>query len=421
MIQEELWIAQLASFSNTDVSTSNELWTSFCRLMGQFLSKGESVWQDGIGLWQTVKTDEYIAIQSDGSRLLIPPRIDLVLTKPVSYTGRESVPQALTDLVPYTEEVILRWWKSIPDLLMELLKKGHRVSWMQFGRFEPEKVGDDLVGFRFFPEGELSDLLNRPFSMFPSVSLQEETTLPDTDVRTADESAGSFISFLQESEVEAPISEVEKNDSDEEIVPEQKEDIPIPDKTEEEQGEAEEVLDPPLAPEEHTPQEEAPSKDIEQKEAVANPLKTRTIIWVFLAFLLIGSAAYFFFHLWPKLSSESSVMEEPKEVVAPIRIDTVKKEEIDSSKLVPAPTDLGHITIKKGDILARIAQEKYGDRVFWVYIYEENKDKIKNPNNVPLGTELVLPLPEKYAINSADTASLKRALALQFQIGMKYK
>ena len=99
-------------------------------------------------------------------------------------------------------------------------------------------------------------------------------------------------------------------------------------------------------------------------------------------------------------------------------VDTTAKT-TDTVKTVPAATDLGRIVIRKGDILARIALEKYGDRVFWVYIYEENKEKIADPNNIPLGTELVLPLPEKYGIDAADTASLRRALSLQFRIGMR--
>ena len=117
MIQQELWIAQLATASGVDVSTSNELWSHYCRLMGQFLTKGDAVRQDGIGLWQAVKADEYVGIRPDGSRVLVPPRIELRLTSSGASAIRETIPHALIDLVPYTEEVVMRWWKAIPEIL----------------------------------------------------------------------------------------------------------------------------------------------------------------------------------------------------------------------------------------------------------------------------------------------------------------
>ena len=202
MIQQELWIAQLATASGVDVSTSNELWSHYCRLMGQFLTKGDAVRQDGIGLWQAVKADEYVGIRPDGSRVLVPPRIELRLTSSNASAIRETIPHALIDLVPYTEEVVMRWWKAIPELLSELLRRGHPVSWSQFGRFEPVKEGDALTGYRFIAEGELSELLNRPFSMFPQVDLLPTGEIPDTITQPLVEEGVSFVSLHEESQEE---------------------------------------------------------------------------------------------------------------------------------------------------------------------------------------------------------------------------
>ena len=52
--------------------------------------------------------------------------------------------------------------------------------------------------------------------------------------------------------------------------------------------------------------------------------------------------------------------------------------------------------VKPGIFLTTISLKHYGHKTFWVYIYEENKMKIKNPNNVPIGTVLVIPDPDKY-------------------------
>jgi len=59
--------------------------------------------------------------------------------------------------------------------------------------------------------------------------------------------------------------------------------------------------------------------------------------------------------------------------------------------------------------LRNIALKYYGNKSFWVYIYEENKDKIKNVNNVPLGTTLTIPAPAKYGIDAKDAESVKKA------------
>ena len=66
-------------------------------------------------------------------------------------------------------------------------------------------------------------------------------------------------------------------------------------------------------------------------------------------------------------------------------------------------------TVKAGYLLNDMARKHYGSKVFWVYIYEENKSKIKNPNRVNAGTVLTIPAPEKYGINASDPASVAAA------------
>lgn len=70
---------------------------------------------------------------------------------------------------------------------------------------------------------------------------------------------------------------------------------------------------------------------------------------------------------------------------------------------------LATITIEPGNTLRNISLKYYGHKSFWVYIYEENKDKIENANNIPLGTKLRIPLPVKYGINPHDKASVDTA------------
>lgn len=76
---------------------------------------------------------------------------------------------------------------------------------------------------------------------------------------------------------------------------------------------------------------------------------------------------------------------------------------------VSADSPLAVETIQSGHTLRNIALKYYGNKSFWVYIYEENKSKIKNINNVPLGTKLTIPARAKYKINPEDKESVKKA------------
>lgn len=70
---------------------------------------------------------------------------------------------------------------------------------------------------------------------------------------------------------------------------------------------------------------------------------------------------------------------------------------------------LAAITIEQGSTLRNISLKYYGNKSFWIYIYEENKGIIKNPNNIPIGTKLTIPAPSKYGIDAKDAASVKKA------------
>ena len=105
-----------------------------------------------------------------------------------------------------------------------------------------------------------------------------------------------------------------------------------------------------------------------------------------------------------KPSREKTVPAPHREAVAPQ----------DSVVVAPASEAVEevYITIKKGDRLADYAREHYGNKKFWIYIYLANKDKISNPDNVPIGTTLRVPRPEEYDIDAQSPEALARADSL---------
>ncbi|MDH6354919.1 nucleoid DNA-binding protein/nucleoid-associated protein YgaU [Dysgonomonas sp. PH5-45] len=73
-------------------------------------------------------------------------------------------------------------------------------------------------------------------------------------------------------------------------------------------------------------------------------------------------------------------------------------------------------TLNKGGSLRTLATKHYGNKIFWVYIFQENKDKIKNPNVLNVGTVLRIPDLKKYTGNQTAEDALKQAKDLELEI-----
>ena len=74
------------------------------------------------------------------------------------------------------------------------------------------------------------------------------------------------------------------------------------------------------------------------------------------------------------------------------------------------------MVVEAGTRLTLLSLSYYGDKVFWVYLYIANRDVIKDPNRVPAGTSLRIPMPDRYRIDAADKESVARAAKLQREI-----
>ncbi|WP_102408798.1 HU family DNA-binding protein [Parabacteroides bouchesdurhonensis] len=110
--------------------------------------------------------------------------------------------------------------------------------------------------------------------------------------------------------------------------------------------------------------------------------------------------------------------EEATPAPAPVKKQPEIKQQPEQQKTVSAQSSRlpAKVTIKAGDRLTVISLENYGSKVFWVYLYEHNKNVISDPNNVPIGTEIVVPAPELYGIDAHSRESLDKAAALQARI-----
>ena len=119
---------------------------------------------------------------------------------------------------------------------------------------------------------------------------------------------------------------------------------------------------------------------------------------------------------------ESVVIPENKDTLSEMEKDSVLKDSVISASPLAAPEVKPVIeTIRSGVFLTTLARKYFGHKAFWVYIYEENKDVIKNPNQVPIGTRLTIPSASKYDIDANNRTSVEKAKALAAKIQSRYE
>ena len=118
-------------------------------------------------------------------------------------------------------------------------------------------------------------------------------------------------------------------------------------------------------------------------------------------------------------SSEKEEDEPIEEVKAPeaTAADTTTVA-IATTEVAPAPAPhaktekLRTDTVGRTRFLTTMAREYYGDFRFWVYIYQENKSVINNPDKIKPGAVVVIRDAARYGIDANNPESIKRAEAL---------
>ena len=108
------------------------------------------------------------------------------------------------------------------------------------------------------------------------------------------------------------------------------------------------------------------------------------------------------------LKSDTIAEEQQKRTVDPATDNAPHK----PATTTAAAKNVERITLAQGQTLRLLALDLFGSREFWVYIYLENRNSIRNPDVVPAGTQLVIPDPVHYHINASDPQSVDSAREL---------
>lgn len=439
MLQEELWYIRLAEQATLQPETSLLLWRALVQQVEQRLLSGLSLTFPEIGEWRLEEHREYVARTEEGKQWLIPPRLTLgvrpVEERSVTSISIDLLRDALSEATQVSVGQVATWLCAIPQLWRTLSEEGNQVVWTGLGSFTPILEDRELVGYRFLAAESLCASLNKPFSMFVPVELAASTSTADLELHEQVQLAELaetkpitiFFARQQPYVEELPSSAPAPEESDvvaatsESVATSQVEVVPTP--------------APPSS--EETPVDESPSIDIPEEVPSVEEQDTRPrpLVWVLVALGIVATTVLFVYLLsiQPALELKPKVPAVEKQVEhkamhpahieapqAPVVADTLPTAEPSTAPAVETSVSasssaeaIERVRLRPGDRLSRLALKKYGHKAFWVYIYEENRAQLKNPDNIPVGAVITLPAASKYQINASDTNSVNKALVLQ--------
>lgn len=444
MLQEELWYVRLAELSAVQLETSHQLWRALCQQVEQRLLSGLSLTFPEIGEWKLEEHREYVARTADGKQWLIPPRLTLGL-RPVEDRGVTSLSidllrDALAEATHVSAEQVATWLRAIPTLWRALYDEGIQIVWAGLGSFTLiTSESGERSGYRFLPSEALCAALNKPFSMFAPVEVAPSSSSPDLELREigqldqltkVEPIEVLFASRELIQEVVEPVMTEEPQQPESPAVIVEEEILPAP------------VDEAPIEAPQPAPSATV-TAPVEEEPFIDQEAHPRMLVWVFVALGIAMSFCLFIYLLsiQPELEMKDkasaaveAVQPSPVPVVPAVpaqaidetdtlQTTSIATQEEATSSVAPSEAvvstassqaeTIERVRLRPGDRLSRLALKKYGNKAFWVYIYEENRAQLKDPDNIPVGAVITLPAASKYQINAGDTNSINRALVLQ--------
>lgn len=465
MLQEEVWIKRLANEIGADQSVSKQLWSAFVHTLESLLLEGQCIYIPKLGKWSLKFKEEFVVGNPKPTHLL-PPCLGLSIehTNLQDATTIDSFASKIIEQTNIDEYIVARWLSVIPKLTNDLLTAGQTVLYPSIAQFYL-----DAEGVHLSLDAQFRSKLNKAFSFFTAEEIVEAT-----DISGLEHIAVSYEEFDYNPPIIIPL-EVETEISDSEDAREEQEDE---EELSQEYSQSDNTL--PLSisaqPYEEEIVEDEITQSIEEENVTEESTKThKSIIGITILLLILGLATTLYFviksqsktihtkqniktpverprqastpHQEPQTQTKDSVPS-PKELLqkppvekatTELQVQVKKIEPHASKKEVASHTQAEQkkedsskhkgnvvtdsqanvpeeIEIGADQSLAAIAKRKYGHRAFWVYIYEENRERIHNPHNIPIGTRLSLPPAKKYNIDPNNTKSVEQALILSKSI-----
>ena len=305
----------------------------------------------------------------------------------------------------------------------------------------------------FTPDTSMKELINKPFSHFETVVLNEGVELEDTVIEEEGTPESTEVSettikveettigqpIVEESVVEKPIVETpaieeaiiqesitEEPIEDNSIVDEPVMEAPIVEETESEVPVEPTIVEETIATEvlKSIESEESEKPITAEKEEVSTPMvpqgeekKSSRILWaIIIALVLIILFGFYWLFMRPSTSTEidltvpakeeaiaSTPIEEEKQPEDTLEILSYVKlsaEELRNERVPSLADTLDYqiigtkeeYTLQKGETIIRASVKFFGSKKYWPYIVKYNMDVLKDPDNIPAGAQVKIPI-----------------------------
>ena len=302
----------------------------------------------------------------------------------------------------------------------------------------------------FTPDVTMKELINKPFSHFETVVLNEGVELEDTPIETSEEIVQEEIisetiiaeepAIVEEPQPE-PIVETpaeEETIVEEPTIEEQTIEEPISEETIEEETIVEETIVEEPTIEESTVEESTVEDPVAEEPITEEPVitevqtseetekyvsteekkvkNTNRILWgvIVVLVLIILFGAYWMFLRPSSVPEVTPLPPVQEEVTIPVpaeekqpedTLETVKFIQLSAEELrkehVPSFADtldyqiLGtqeEYTLQKGETIIRASVKFFGTKKYWPYIVKHNLDVLPDPDNIPAGVKIKIPV-----------------------------
>ena len=340
--------------------------------------------------------------------------------------------------------------KELFAIVGKALINGEKVQIKGIGTFMPSM---DNSTIEFAPDADLAVSINLPFSCFEAIELDDEMhqalisdeTQPKQEseidetievaepavIETDEEPIEDGVEWAEsttEKDTEPTHEEASKIQLEEDIADIQTSNVAEIDVDYNTVEQPEVVVEPveETLETETTHNQQIPDPILDTTETVTEDKhkKSKFAFGIIIGILIgavIGAMAMFVIgnKLLPSQTNmPNSESEEIIDESVCIAVDTLAT---DTLKIEPVYENIAVDTVKQTRFLTTMARQYYNQMLYWVYIYEENKEKLGNPNVIKPGTTVVIPDIRKYLKSDTDSVNIEHAKLKAVEIYAPYQ
>ena len=262
----------------------------------------------------------------------------------------------------------------------------------------------------FTPDSTMKELINKPFSHFETVILNEGVELEDTEAEEMSAIIDEKIELAQTLTEETVIAEAEPINAEPQIVLQE-------DTTSETiQKKIEESI-----PSARTEEPQPTITKEEPKPIITNKKKSPYFLWSIISILVLIVLLGIYWLFMRSSSSKVTISSPTQEITVTEQVlheksqdstISTKKEIIETVPLVTTPVQVPkdervpslsdtleyriigtktHYTLQNGETIIKASVKLFGSKKFWPYIVKHNQDIISDADNIPAGISIKIP------------------------------